>query len=242
MKDLSCISGCSRKEPTQRRGEDRVSALLAAAVAEFAAKGYESATMSSIARRAKSPIGSLYQFFPNKEAVARAVRTRQIMDAEEIWVCLGKRAVVGNVEAFVKEFVARMIDFIGEHPAFLPLLDAPSSTLPVGPRNRLRKQMEVVLKVLRPRMTDADAEGVAEVVLNINKSMMGLYARAATSEHKRIAVEYRTVLSAYLGQRLAEAEVASPATVAQRIRRVKKVAAKSAHVPGVSERSGLQKA
>ena len=36
----------------------------------FAEKGYEAATMTEIAERAGAPIGSLYQFFPVKEALA----------------------------------------------------------------------------------------------------------------------------------------------------------------------------
>ena len=71
------------------------------------------------------------------------------MDAEAIWACLETRAVAGNIAAFVGEFVERMVKFVDQHPAFLPLLDAPLATRPVGPRNRLRKQMERVLKVLR---------------------------------------------------------------------------------------------
>src|SRR6201981_3353114 len=56
--------------PKRQRGKQRVAELLAAGAAVFAEKGYAAATMTEIAARAAAPIGSLYQFFPSKEALA----------------------------------------------------------------------------------------------------------------------------------------------------------------------------
>ena len=58
------------RAPKRERGKQRVAELLAAGAAVFAEKGYEAATMTEIAARAGAPIGSLYQFFPSKEALA----------------------------------------------------------------------------------------------------------------------------------------------------------------------------
>ncbi|MGH9824396.1 MAG: TetR family transcriptional regulator, partial [Blastocatellia bacterium] len=59
-----------RRIPQQKRGQRRVAGFLRAAASVIAEMGYEQATMSAIAERASSCIGSLYQFFPNKAAVA----------------------------------------------------------------------------------------------------------------------------------------------------------------------------
>ncbi len=193
----SSLSGCARRKPAQRRGERRVEDLLAAAVAEFSHVGYEAATMSAIAARAGAPIGSLYQFFPNKEAVARAVRTRYIEDVEAQWMHLNPT----DSAAFVDEFVDSMVLFVDQHPAFLALLDAPPSTLPIGPRHRLRQRLSVILDSLRPRVCEGCAERVAETVLQINKAMMGLYARAHEPEKSWHLEEYRTLLHRYFQSR-----------------------------------------
>src|SRR6202051_801474 len=58
------------RTPKRQRGKQRVAELLAAGAAVFGEKGYEAATMTEIAARAGAPIGSLYQFFPSKEALA----------------------------------------------------------------------------------------------------------------------------------------------------------------------------
>ncbi|MET0593106.1 MAG: TetR/AcrR family transcriptional regulator [Polyangiaceae bacterium] len=67
-----------RRVPTQERSRKRVESILDAAAGVFAETGFEAATMESIAERAKTSIGSLYQFFPNKLAVFEAVAGRFI--------------------------------------------------------------------------------------------------------------------------------------------------------------------
>src|SRR5262249_34592997 len=62
--------------PKQERGSLRVSALLQAAEAAIGEQGYEAATMTAIADRAGAAIGSLYQFFPTKEALAETLRSK----------------------------------------------------------------------------------------------------------------------------------------------------------------------
>jgi AcrR family transcriptional regulator len=63
----------SRRIPAQERSRKRLERILAAAAEEFDEQGYESATMERIAERAETSIGSVYQFFRNKEAVFLAL-------------------------------------------------------------------------------------------------------------------------------------------------------------------------
>jgi AcrR family transcriptional regulator len=65
-----------RRTPRQERGRQRVAQILDAAEALFGEAGYEAATTNQIAARAGVPIGSLYQFFPHKEALLHAVAAR----------------------------------------------------------------------------------------------------------------------------------------------------------------------
>jgi AcrR family transcriptional regulator len=65
-----------RKKPQQERSIQRLEAILEAAVELFVAKGIAETTMSEIAVRAGISIGSLYQFFPQKVAVIKALHDR----------------------------------------------------------------------------------------------------------------------------------------------------------------------
>src|SRR3977135_4573683 len=60
----------------QARAPRRAGALLDVASQEFAEVGFEAATTNAIAARAGMSPGSLYQFFPNKDAIAEALADR----------------------------------------------------------------------------------------------------------------------------------------------------------------------
>ena len=62
----------------QERGRRRIEHVLDVASAVFADVGYETATTNSIAAAADMSPGSLYQFFPNKEAIAEALAARYV--------------------------------------------------------------------------------------------------------------------------------------------------------------------
>lgn len=65
-----------RKTPVQSRSRERVERILDAAARAFADVGFEATTTDAIAAHAEVSIGSLYQFFPNKQALFDAVARR----------------------------------------------------------------------------------------------------------------------------------------------------------------------
>ena len=74
-----------RRTPQQARGQQRIHKLLNAAEQIFAEVGYDNATTNAIAERADTSIGSLYQFFPNKEAILKAVILRYLAETRELF-------------------------------------------------------------------------------------------------------------------------------------------------------------
>ena len=59
-----------RKRPRQERSEATVDAILEGASRLFVAEGYTAATTNRIAASAGISVGSLYQYFPSKDAIA----------------------------------------------------------------------------------------------------------------------------------------------------------------------------
>jgi AcrR family transcriptional regulator len=71
----------ARKQPVQERSKATVDALVKATAYILIRHGYERTTTNRIAERAGVNIASLYQFFPNKEALVAEVDRRHATDA-----------------------------------------------------------------------------------------------------------------------------------------------------------------
>jgi AcrR family transcriptional regulator len=67
-----------RKRPRQERSRLTVEAILDAAAHVFERHGYAAGTTNRIAQRAGISIGSLYQYYPNKDAVLVALVDRHL--------------------------------------------------------------------------------------------------------------------------------------------------------------------
>jgi AcrR family transcriptional regulator len=74
-----------RRQPRQQRGREKVEQILAAAAIVFEEVGYNAATTQRIADRAGAAIGSLYQFFPDKAAIFKAMELRHLERLRAMW-------------------------------------------------------------------------------------------------------------------------------------------------------------
>ena len=114
-----------RRQPQQERGEKRVEELLDAAEAVIAEVGVAAATTNAIAERAGASVGSLYHFYPNKEALIRGLAARYTEELGRIKErsLTGQAAVVplrDMVDGIVDPFVA----FMDARPAYLAVFHA----------------------------------------------------------------------------------------------------------------------
>jgi transposase-like protein/AcrR family transcriptional regulator len=73
-----------RRQPQQKRGQQRVEKILIAAAEVFAEAGFAAATIQQIADRASTAVGSIYQFFPDKLAIFNALFAEHLRLTETI--------------------------------------------------------------------------------------------------------------------------------------------------------------
>ena len=69
-----------RKRPVQARSEVTVEALFEASIQVLLAVGYRKLTTTRVAERAGVSVGTLYQYFPNRQALIMAVIERYLED------------------------------------------------------------------------------------------------------------------------------------------------------------------
>ena len=72
------IPGAARPAVVQRRGLERVEAILESAVALLTEQGYEAATLKAIGERTGIPIASLYHYFSDRHQVDAELAQRHL--------------------------------------------------------------------------------------------------------------------------------------------------------------------
>ena len=70
---LHSIDTNPRKTPRQERSKQTVAVIMEAVAQVLIRHGYENTTTARVAERAGTSVGSLYQYFPNKEALVAAL-------------------------------------------------------------------------------------------------------------------------------------------------------------------------
>jgi AcrR family transcriptional regulator len=87
-------SKATRLQPSQERGKERVRIILAAALELFQENGFEEVTTNDIASRAHIPIGSLYRYYPNKEAIVAALTELYVDDVSVVFDKIGQHPLL----------------------------------------------------------------------------------------------------------------------------------------------------
>lgn len=194
-----------RRIPQRARGERRVAELLDAAAQVIAEVGYEAATMAAITARAGGSIGAVYQYFPNKEAVVRALRAQYGNEIEALWTPLTREAVDLGTEELVDRIFDVLMSYIESRPAYVRLLDAPVVyARDPAARNRLREQFAILFQKKKPSLTPQEAFRIANVALQIVKGMNPVYVKVDPQEQQEILREFKLALTSYLRLRLNE--------------------------------------
>jgi AcrR family transcriptional regulator len=115
-----------RKTPGQTRSRALVEAVLEAGSRILSKSGYEALTMSAVAKRAGVSVGSLYQYFPNKESlVAALVEQRSQAEVAFISERLARFEGARDVESLLLYAVQAALEFRAGAPELQrALLDA----------------------------------------------------------------------------------------------------------------------
>ncbi len=82
-----------RRIPKQVRSKDRVSEILRVSADLIGEKGIDAVTMKEIGSRSGGPIASVYQYFPDKEAIVASLYERYVAETRFIL-----KGAIGNIQ------------------------------------------------------------------------------------------------------------------------------------------------
>jgi AcrR family transcriptional regulator len=200
------LSSQNRKplQPQREVGRRRVADLMEAAAAVIQERGFEAATMTEIAARADAKIGSLYRFFPSKDAVAEALMEHyaEVLQAE--YDAVHARAAVATPEELADTLIDLLARRYPKIRAITALLDSRTDWTEI--RHRFRNLtlagIKTALKACAPGLDDRTTEDIAAVVLNNMKTMVGMTMKDAPTT-PGAPDELRLMNRLYLAARLA---------------------------------------
>jgi AcrR family transcriptional regulator len=113
-----------KRIPRQERSQARFERVLEASLHLFAASGYEGVSMREIAREAKMPIASVYQYFPMKLAIVREMWTRYTSSITETLTEGIQRSLNEGKDqsnALIGIIIDRMAQLQSANPAFIEI-------------------------------------------------------------------------------------------------------------------------
>ena len=174
------------RAPQRERGRARVASLTEAAAGVFAEKGYEAATMTEVAARAGAAIGSLYQFFPSKSALAEALHAEQSQDLSARLDSL--RCGREPADVLGARMLGALSDFLVANPCFTSL----SERRDMDPqhkrqrRDHIRAQIAGLLAAAQPPLPPGQPDVMAVIVLHLMRVMVAVSGETELPD--RIAV------------------------------------------------------
>jgi AcrR family transcriptional regulator len=198
-----------RRRPRQSRGQRRVELLLDAAATVIAEHGIEAATAEAIAQQARTAKGSLYQFFPNRDAVLAALALRYADEMRAIHErAFPMEATELPLERVIDRIVKPLADFHDRNPAFRRVFathEGPVDDTRSAPA-RLRAQLfesfvdrlDVQFAARNPRLSTRDRRRAALVAASVGQAVLARRARAVAADKKPLLDDLRRLLMAYL--------------------------------------------
>ncbi|ATB37161.1 TetR family transcriptional regulator [Cystobacter fuscus] len=188
-----------RKKPGQARSAATVAAVLEAAARILETEGFEGYTTNAVARRAGISIGSLYQYFPSKDAITKALMLREttqlLADVAAIHTDAGGRAGL-------ERLIAVAVAYQFRRPALARLLDMEERRLPVG--EEVRRIGEQLLLTVQRCLDAPDLAGTfrspsaAEDLLAIVKGLVDAAGDRGESDDAALLSRVHRAVFGYL--------------------------------------------
>jgi AcrR family transcriptional regulator len=176
-----------RKTPSQTRALRTVDTLFEAAARVLASEGEAGFTTNKVAQRAGFSIGTLYQYFPSKEAIVVAMVRRQrarVMRELEATLDRAARGEIGAEDA-LRSYLRQLIDAFGRGQKATRILarlgwqlDAPALIVQAMDDGSERIR-DALLRLNDPSLPVPDDA----TLYVLSRAVMGAVRAAAVEEH-----------------------------------------------------------
>lgn len=218
MSESPSTKGGMRRKPRQARSQERVNRILDVAEELFIAQGCNATTTNAIATRAQVPIGSLYQFFPDKTAIIQALAMRYEEHLHQQLSILDNPVLAKlPLSVMVDQLIDITDQFFSENPGYYAIYMEVQGTVPeiqaVGDAAdaQLIQDFASLLAQREAGLELADYEAIAFVLVKTIGTLMWLSLSQEQPFRQRIVAEVKRFTLTYL-----ESYFASKTSTSQR--------------------------
>jgi AcrR family transcriptional regulator len=213
------VQALIRRTPKQVRGQQRVDEILDATERLTRTTTWDKLSTNHIAREAGIPIGSLYQFFANKQAVAQALVERYLAVLDDVFANLTGFTDTATPAEMINAIFDRLLIATQKHQGLHAMLltipeDSEVGRISAPIRNLLRSKLEQMLASRAPWMS---AEELKVHALLSHVSNRAIFAQAISLTEKgehaiaaQLIQQARLMQIAYYDRLLQEHAEANP--------------------------------
>jgi AcrR family transcriptional regulator len=194
-----------RRQPKQARSQERVHHILDVAEQLFIELGYNQTTTRAIASRAQVPVGSLYQFFPDKEAIVKALANRYFEQEYRLFVQLHAELAEAPIAVYVDRMVDAFDQFATDYPGYRAVLEQLIDLMTVTDINSLDEYDQMILQELahfleqrNSSLDRAKCELIATTVVKAANELLWLSLTRDRTFREQLVAETKTLITAYL--------------------------------------------
>ena len=194
-----------RRKPRQARSQERVNQILDVAEHLFIEDGVDKTSTNAIAKQANVPIGSLYQFFPDKQAILYALAERYMQKVHQ-------QLTTSNAEEVqqlpLAEYVDHIVDstyrLFEQNPGYHAIFIQVQNTMPEladleeTADAQIIQDWAIELAQRNPCLQPKDCETMAFVLTKSIGLLLWLSLSQDAEFRQRIVAETKKLMLGYL--------------------------------------------
>lgn len=215
-----------RRQPQQKRSQQRVEQILEAAAEVFWDMGYDAASTHDIARYAQTAVGTIYRFFPNKLAIFHALEQRHHQSIDHIhaqWMTpeFMQQSLTVVIHQFVEVF-GQYFDDPGPRVVFTQYFLTPDmfAYFDDSVTRGYARRFAAMLRSLNSALSVEKSELIAEVCVQAYNSVLLIALRSDENHRKQLYQEVEDLLLNYLQPHMGDRPSSSTVSVARQVAQI----------------------
>lgn len=194
-----------RRYPQQARSQERVNQILGAAEQMFISEGYNAVTTNAIAARAKVPIGSLYQFFPDKGVIVQALAARytaQLYQRLAVLNCPDAASL--PLSTYVDQIIDTTNQFFTDYPGYYVIFMEVQGMMPELEKldqavdMQLIHDLNIAFSQRSLTLSKEDCEVIGFVAVKVIGNLLWLSIGQEKKIRQRLVIETKRLALSYL--------------------------------------------